>query len=139
MAKSHTQFLRKGVKILEDIEGDGPPIQRQGYYTLAIRIFLSRGDVVRRPNACLSHYLPDGDNVDDDGWFTHRVRVDRENLVNGIFYALGGMQVGGYRRVEIAPHLAYGEHGVTDVIPKNALLTVEIKTLEELNGPPNAT
>ena len=36
------------------------------------------------------------------------------------------MRVGGYRKVVIAPHLAYREKGIPAVIPPNAKLTVEI-------------
>jgi FKBP-type peptidyl-prolyl cis-trans isomerase len=34
------------------------------------------------------------------------VRIDRHSLVAGLFYGVEG--VGGTRRLEIAPHLAYG-------------------------------
>ena len=36
------------------------------------------------------------------------------------------MRVGGTRRLEIAPHLAYGDRGVPGVIPAGAVLTAEI-------------
>ena len=64
-------------------------------------------------------------------FFEHRVRIDRENLIPGIFYSVQGMKVKGYRKVIISPHLGYGERGIPDVIPKNAKLTVEIKVLQE--------
>jgi FKBP-type peptidyl-prolyl cis-trans isomerase len=50
--------------------------------------------------------------------------------VNGLFYGVEGMQVGGTRRLEIAPHLAYAERGVPGSIPANALLVAEITILE---------
>jgi FKBP-type peptidyl-prolyl cis-trans isomerase len=40
------------------------------------------------------------------------------------------MRVGGMRRLEIAPHLAYGDRGVPGVIPSNAVLTAEIAILK---------
>jgi FKBP-type peptidyl-prolyl cis-trans isomerase len=40
-----------------------------------------------------------------------------------------GMRIGGMRRVEIAPHLAYGDRGVPGVIPPGAMLTAEITIL----------
>lgn len=125
-------WLRKGVKLLEETPGDGPPVERQQYYLMAIRITLSRGDVVRQPERCLSHQVTDQRRTEDDGYFRHQVRIDRENLVGGMFYAVQGMNVGGYRKVTIAPHLAYGERGVPDLIPPNAKLTAEIKVLESL-------
>ena len=39
------------------------------------------------------------------------------------------MKVGGYRKVTISPHLAYGEKGIPGIIPQNAKLTAEIKVL----------
>jgi FKBP-type peptidyl-prolyl cis-trans isomerase len=40
------------------------------------------------------------------------------------------MRVGGTRRLEIAPHLGYGDRGVPGVIPADAVLTAEITILE---------
>ena len=57
------------------------------------------------------------------------VRVDRRSLIAGLFYGVEGMRVGGTRRLEIAPHLAYGDRGVPGVIPASALLTAEITIL----------
>jgi FKBP-type peptidyl-prolyl cis-trans isomerase len=39
------------------------------------------------------------------------------------------MRVGGTRRLEIAPHLAYGDKGVPGMIPENALIISEITVL----------
>ena len=50
--------------------------------------------------------------------------------MSGLFYGIEGMHVGGTRRLEIAPHLAYGETGLPGVIPANAVLTAEITVLE---------
>ena len=58
------------------------------------------------------------------------VRIDRRSLVNGLFYGVDGMRVGGTRRLEIAPHLGYGDQGVPGVIPAAAVLTAEITILE---------
>ena len=60
------------------------------------------------------------------------VRIDRRSLVNGLFYSVAGMRTGGTRRLEIAPHLAYGDRGVPGVIPAGAVLIAEIKILEAL-------
>ena len=64
------------------------------------------------------------------------VRIDRRSLVSGLFYGVDGMHVGGTRRLEIAPHLAYADRGVPGVIPAGALLAAEITILEELPAIP---
>ncbi len=70
--------------------------------------------------------------VEDEGTtlFT-RLRVDRECMFAGLFYGVHGMQVGGTRRLRVAPHLAYREAGLPGVIPPNALLTVEVLVVGE--------
>ncbi len=125
-------WIRKGVKLLEETVGTGAPIVRKRYYILEMRITLSRGDVVRHLSKCLGHVMNNDLQETEDGYFRHQVRIDRENLVGGVFYAVQGMKVGGYRKVDIAPHLAYGERGVPGVIPENAKLTVEIKVVREI-------
>jgi len=60
------------------------------------------------------------------------LRMDRRSLINGLFYGVEGMRVGGTRRLELAPHLAYGKEGVPGVIPAGAVLTAEITILEAL-------
>lgn len=124
-------WLRKGVKLLEETAGAGDRVQRRHYYLLAIRIALSRGDVVRFPNRFLGPQVDEHCKVEEDGYFRHRARIDRESLAGGIFYSVLGMRVGGYRKVDIAPHLAYGAAGVPGIIPPNAKLTVEIKVLDK--------
>jgi FKBP-type peptidyl-prolyl cis-trans isomerase len=57
------------------------------------------------------------------------VRIDRRSLISGLFYGVEGMRVGGMRRLEIAPHLAYGAAGVPGTIPANAMLTAEVTIL----------
>jgi FKBP-type peptidyl-prolyl cis-trans isomerase len=43
------------------------------------------------------------------------------------------MRVGGTRRLEIAPRLAYGARGVPEVIPPAAVLTAEIAILDAIS------
>ena len=70
--------------------------------------------------------------IEDDGETldTH-FRYDREHLIAGLFYGCEGMNVGGKRKLRIAPHLAYRDAGVPGSIPPNALLTAEIEILAE--------
>ena len=101
--------LKKGVTLLAERIGDGPPVERQRTYLMSVRTRLSGGDVVG------------GDEADQP----RPIRIDR-TLIAGLFYALDGMAVGGCRKVRVAPHLAYGDAGVPGLIPPTAVLTLEI-------------
>jgi predicted DNA-binding transcriptional regulator AlpA len=118
-------LIRKGVKLLEEKEGAGDLVQRQREYFLSIRLALNNGAVLdARPWEAGMRL-----GQSEDGFFEHRKRIDRCALIPGLFYAVQGMRIGGYRKVAISPHLAYGEKGVPDQIPPNAKLVAEIKVL----------
>jgi uncharacterized protein len=126
--------LRSGLTLLADIPGEGDPVRRQHNYRIRLRLWLSRGQAVRWQTA----WGPVGAARLEDGGDTliTEVRIDRRSLVNGLFYGVEGMRVGGTRRLEIAPHLAYGDRGVPGVIPAGAVLTAEITIL---GGPTSTT
>ena len=119
--------LRSGLALLADAPGDGEPVRRQHNYSIRLRLWLNRGEPVRWHTA----WGPVGRaTLDDNGetLFTE-VRIDRRSLINGLFYGVQGMRIGGTRRLEIAPNLAYGEQGVPGTIPAGAALTAEITIL----------
>jgi hypothetical protein len=122
------QRLRSGVRLLVDIPGGGEPVRRQQVYRIRLRLWLTTGEPVR-------WQIPWGPlgvaTLEDEGTtLLTDVRIDRQSLVNGLFYGIDGMRVGGMRRLEIASHMGYGERGVPGVIPPNAVLTAEITVLE---------
>jgi hypothetical protein len=121
--------LRSGLTLLADVPGTGDLVRRQHNYMIRLRLWLHRGDAVRWPTP----WGPAGiARLEDDGTtLVTEVRVNRGQLMNGLFYGMDGMRVGGTRRLEIAPHLAYAERGVPGAIPENALLTAEITILEQ--------
>lgn len=126
-------FLREGVKLLEEQQGNGDVVKRQCEYVLSIRLSLTRGDVVASPPL---QFHPDSHpKQHDDGFFEHQTRINRSWLIPGLFYAVEGMRIGGYRKVAVSPHLAYGENGVQNTIPPNAKLIAEIKVLSEVSPP----
>jgi len=120
--------LRSGLTLLADVPGSGEPVRRQHNYRIRLRLRLNKGDAVRWPMA----WGPAGiARLEDAGeTLITEVRVDRRSLISGLFYGVDGMRVGGMRRLEIAPHLAYGDRGVPGVIPAGALLIAEITILE---------
>jgi hypothetical protein len=118
------QRLRAGLVLLDDIPGDGDTVCRQRNYRVRLRLWLHKGEAVRWTAA----WGPVGAAwlADDGATLETEVRIDRRSLVSGLFHGVEGMRVGGTRRLEIAPHLAYAERGVPGVIPPVALLTAEI-------------
>jgi hypothetical protein len=122
------QRLRSGLTLLVDLPGAGEPVRRQHNYRIRLRLWLNKGQAVRWQMA----WGPAGiAHLDDNGeTLITEVRIDRRSLISGLFYGIDGMRVGGTRRLEIAPHLAYSERGVPGVIPAHAVLTAEISILE---------
>ena len=117
--------LRSGLTLLLDIPGSGEPVRRHHNYMIRLRLWLHRGDPVR--------WEPPGVveiRVEDNGeTLISEMRLDRSSMMNGLFYGIDGMCIGGTRRLEIAPHLAYGEKGVPGRIPENALIIAEVTIL----------
>lgn len=120
--------LRSGLMQLSDLPGTGEEVRRQHNYRVRLRNWLNHGEPVRWQTA----WGPVGSaTLDDNGeTLTTEIRINRGQLINGLFYGVEGMRVGGTRRLEIAPHLAYGERGVPGSVPPNAMLIVEITILE---------
>jgi hypothetical protein len=121
------QRLRSGLTLLVDIPGEGEPVRRQHHYRIRLRLWLNRGEAVR-------WHTPSGPvgvaRLEDNGeTLITEARIDRRSLMNGLFYGIDGMRVGGTRRIEIAPHLAYGDKGVPGFIHANAVVTAEITIL----------
>ncbi len=124
--------LRSGLTLLSDIPGNGDVVLRQHNYRIRLRLWLNRGEPVCWQTA----WGPVGVAILEDNGETllTEVRIDRRSLINGLFYGVEGMRIGGTRRLEIAPHMAYGVRGVPGVVPPNAMLTAEITILDEARG-----
>ena len=125
--------LRSGLTLLLDVPGNGPAVLRQRNYLVRLRLWLHRGDPVRWQMA--SGPVGVGQLEDNGETLVTEMRIDRHSLANGLFYGIDGMRVGGTRRLEIAPHLAYGERGVPGMIPENALIVAEVTILSEGRSP----
>jgi len=118
------QRLRSGLMLLSEVTGTGEPVHRQRNYRVRLRTWLPDGTAVRWSTAW--GRVDDARLEDDGGTLVTTIFVNRGQLMNGLFYGLDGMRVGGLRRIEIAPHLGYGDRGVPDVIPPKATLTIEV-------------
>jgi predicted DNA-binding transcriptional regulator AlpA len=123
-------LIRKGVKLLEEQEGHGDVVQRQREYVLSIRLTLNRGEAINP--LPLSYGSDSRQGLREDGFFEHRTYIRRDSLIPGLFYTVQGMRVGGYRKVAISPHLAYGDKGIPDTIPPNAVVIAEIRVVEKV-------
>jgi len=124
--------LRSGLTLLADLPGAGDLVRRRQRYLIRLRLWLHKGEAVRWQAASGPVGIA---RLEDNGeTLITEVPIDRRSLVNGLFYGVEGMHVGGVRRLEIAPHLAYGERGVPGSIPANARLVAEIAVLES-RGP----
>jgi len=127
----HNRRLRPGLMLLTETCGSGEPVRRGSRYRIQLRLRLNDGQAVRWQSA----WGPvEAARLEDNGeTLITEVQFNRRSLVNGLFYGIEGMCVGGKRRLEIAPHLAYGTRGVPGVIPANAVLLAEITILDALS------
>lgn len=108
--------LPSGLDILEDREGSGPAAGAGDTVVYRVRIFLNRGDEVPMSHA------------------DQMTTLGKRRVIAGIEKALIGMRAGGFRKVRVGPHLAYGSSGVKDTIPPDAVLNVSL-WLREIVAP----
>lgn len=106
-----------GVKITDTIEGSGNTATGDVWVKLRTRVNLNRGDEL--PGLW-----------GDDNLACCCFRLQDREIIPGLRYAAEGMRAGGKRAVVIPPHLAYGDAGIPDLIPPNAVLRAEIELLE---------
>ena len=121
--------MKKGVKLLEEVVGHGKEVERQKYYQIQLRCWLNKGEAIKwkHPGGRVdrSQLLEDGELLITE------VRINRAQIISGLFYGVEGMKIGGTRKLKISPHLAYGEKGLPGIIPENATLVCEIKIVQE--------
>src|ERR1700675_619446 len=116
-----------GLKLLDEREGAGLAAQKGDRVVYNIRIFLNQGDEVPF-NDIQAKQLPKEMVRVEDGvtFIDHTIVLGHRQAIAGVEHALIGMQVGGYRRVRVSPHLAYRDKGILDLIPPDALLIIEL-------------
>ena len=118
---------KSGIKLLDDREGSGEPAKKGDKVIYNVRVHLNKGDEVPL-NDRQAEFLPAGMLRTENGrrLVDHELILGKRRAIAGVEYALIGMKPGGYRKVRLSPHLAYRDEGLTDLIPPNAILKVEL-------------
>ncbi len=95
--------MRDGIEILEELEGNGAPAKQGDVLRFDCAVTLDRKVVQQRR--------------EEKTWLGSR------RLSPAITESLRGMRPGGYRRVRVSPHLAFG----TGARPKNVRADSELE------------
>lgn len=103
---------KSGIKIIEDVPGNGPELKRGDWVRVRYDLALNRGEVVQ-------------ENQEEEFKFGDRMKID------GFNYGLEGIRVGGTRVFKASPHLCYRDLEIPG-IPKNAVLVFHIKAVTRI-------
>jgi hypothetical protein len=127
--------LNRGIKLLDDREGQGTPAQMGDQVVYNLKLFLNQGDEVSLNERQAGH-LPAAmvRTVDGYRFVDHRITLGSRDAIAGVENSIIGMKKGGYRKVRVSPHLAYRDQGLGDMIPPNAVLIVELWLREVTSG-----
>ncbi len=120
--------LPSGLKILENREGSGPIAESGHTIIYNVRIFLNQGDEVPINEALAKRGIADERirRENDQIFVDHISTLGERQAIAGIEKALLGMRVGGFRKVRVSPHLAYGGRGLPGLIPPAAVLNISV-------------
>ncbi|HEX3377066.1 MAG TPA: FKBP-type peptidyl-prolyl cis-trans isomerase [Candidatus Acidoferrales bacterium] len=127
MATEKMPEIARGIALLAEVTGQGPPAARGDRIIFNMKLWLNRGDEAPL-NTIQAQHLPEklirivaGEKLVD-----HTATLGRREVVAGVERSLMGMKAGGYRKVRVSPHLAFREKGLPGLIPEHAVLVVEI-------------
>ena len=112
--------IKSGIKLLEEEVGSGLLAERE-------------------ENMMKLH--PELLNIQEGFAFINfNLRLGRRYVCAGVEYSLYGMREGRYRKVKVSPHLAYGEEGIPEKVPPNAVLIFQIwlRKVVKKSNPSNA-
>ena len=107
--------LKQNLKIIDIIKGDG--------------------EEVIPDDKVIVHYtgwLKDG-CVFDSSYILEKpasFRIGRQKFIKGWDEGIPGMKIGGTRRLEIGPELAYGAEGISGIVPENATLIFVVELID---------
>lgn len=120
--------MLSGLELIEERPGTGPAAESGDVVVYNLRIYLNRGEELLINEAQVGQGLTEGsaEFIDGRPLLMRRLRLGKREAIAGVEKALIGMRAGGYRRLRVSPHLAYGVNGIAGLIPANAVLTVEL-------------
>ena len=119
--------LKRGIKLLDEREGQGEPAKKGERVVYNLKIFLNKGAQVPLNERQAEHLPPSSLRTDGDFRFVeHQTLLGNRAPIAGVEQSLIGMKQGGYRKVRVSPHLAYGDHGLAGSIPPKAVLIIEL-------------
>ena len=119
--------VARGITLLTEVEGQGPPTARGDRILFNMKIWLNRGDEVPL-NAIQAQHVPEQmiRSVAGEKLVDRIATLGKREVIAGVERSLMDMKAGGYRKVRVSPHLAYREKGLPGLIPEQAVLVVEI-------------
>ena len=120
--------LERGIELLDEVLGVGPPAERGSQVVYNARFFLRRGDEVTRDASSIALYrerLPLR-VIEDVELIDHTTVLGRRQSIACVEKSLYGMREGGYREILASAHLCYGDRGVPGLIPPGAMLRVRV-------------
>ncbi len=111
--------MKSGIKS-KDIEiGSGKQAQSDSHVLIECYFYLNKGEEIELfGNYHNNQYV---------------VSLNSRNYIPGLRHGIVGMREGGVRNLRISPHLAFGERGIENRIPPNAILVCKIKLLKIVN------
>ena len=132
--------IQAGIKLLNEIEGYGNPIQDSDRYDAFLKFYRNKGDpvvidtVLQEPTP----YIVEQNGKSTIAWNApkmhksnvvferYRVLARQADLLPGIYYTILGMRKMGYRLVAIPPHLfAHSMHEVC-AIDRESVIKLEV-------------
>lgn len=119
--------LQSGIRLLKEIEGEGEAVKKGDRVIYNVKIFLNKGDEVPL-NQMQAEHLPHDMIRTEAGYqfVDYKTLLGSRDSIPGVEYTLIGMKKGGYRKVRVSPHLAYREVGLPGLIPRGAVLILEV-------------
>lgn len=129
--------IKPGIELLAETVGSGPVAGKAHRVVYNVRLVLNRGDEVPMNAVQIAAGVPPERvrNTAAGPLVDHHIVLGNRQCIPGIEQTLLGMRTGGFRKVRIAPHLAYGDAGVSGLVPGNALLVAEVWLRCVASGP----